>query len=97
MIKSENYHLKAQRPPRGEMMAVKKPVAMKQAANETQKKAAKMRAVKKPAAIKPATRFVVVSNCFRNCAFLRFNMIKHANYYHLKTKTPKKKPAAKKH
>ena len=48
MIKSENYHLKAQRPPRGEMMAVKKPVAMNQAANETQKKAAKMRAVKKP-------------------------------------------------
>ena len=71
-------------------MAVKKPVAMKQAANETQKKAAKMRAVKKPAAIKPATRFVVVSNCVRN-------MIKHANYCHLKAKTPKKKPAAKKH
>ena len=53
MIRSENYHLKAQRPPRGEMMAVKKPVAMKQAAKKTHKKAAK-----KPAAKKPAVRLL---------------------------------------
>ncbi len=32
--------------------------------------------------------FVVVSNCVRNCTFLRLDIIKCENYYHLKAKDP---------
>ena len=42
-----------------------------------------------PAAKKPVARFVVVSNCVRNCAFLHLNIIKHETCYHLKAKDPK--------